>query len=199
MRRLLAPAVVFGLLIGTMGVAGAAGSSAPGVTKDEIKLGVTYVDLDAIRDVTDINHGDYEATYNAVIDELNKKGGVNGRKIVPGLREDQPDRHCARAGSVPEAHRGREGLRHGGLLLSSTPRCATSRKHDTPILGGTMNPDVPEPGEGAVDDPRLRSRGDPAGGRRAGRSAARSRASSGIVDPRHRGEEPPRRGRAARR
>jgi hypothetical protein len=81
MRKLSTLLVVLATVLGAAGVAWAA--AAPGVSKDEIKLGVTYVDLEAIRDVTDINHGDYETTYKAVIDDLNKKGGVNGRKIVP--------------------------------------------------------------------------------------------------------------------
>src|ERR1044072_47699 len=52
----------------------------PGVTADAIKLGIKYVDLNAIASVTSIDHGDYEAAYNAVIDDLNKRGGINGRK-----------------------------------------------------------------------------------------------------------------------
>ena len=53
-----------------------------------------------------------------------------------------------------------------GFFYFDAPLCYVSQ-HDTPILGGTMNPDVPEAGEGAVDDPRVRSGGDASGGRRA--------------------------------
>src|SRR5207342_2016686 len=76
-------AALFVVLVTVVGITGIAWAAAPGVSKDEIKIGVTYPDLDAIRDVTDISHGDYKTTYNAVIDDLNKKGGVNGRKVVP--------------------------------------------------------------------------------------------------------------------
>jgi len=89
MRKLLALFVVLGAVLGVVGVAWAA---TPGVSKDEIKIGVTYPDLDAIRAVTDISHGDYKTTYNAVIDDLNKKGGINGRKVVPVFAPINPMR-----------------------------------------------------------------------------------------------------------
>jgi hypothetical protein len=61
-----------------------AGASTPrqadGVTKGDIELGVTYVDLEAIRNVVQLDHGDYEAAYSAVVDDLNKTG-INGRKV----------------------------------------------------------------------------------------------------------------------
>src|SRR5829696_3030751 len=53
---------------------------APGVTADTIKIGVTYVDLKAVTSIT-TNHGDYQATYQALIDDLNERGGINGRKL----------------------------------------------------------------------------------------------------------------------
>ena len=86
MRRSLAALVaVVGLVAAASGAAVSASTraAADGVTKDEIKIGITYPDLEAIRSVTNTNHGDYEKAYRAVIDDLNKQGGVNGRKLVP--------------------------------------------------------------------------------------------------------------------
>ena len=40
---------------------------APGVTDDSIKIGVQYVDLASLGDVVTIDHGDYEAAYNAAL------------------------------------------------------------------------------------------------------------------------------------
>ena len=87
MRRLLAATVVFAMLsfgVGVDATSASAPSAAPGVTKDDVKIGVSYVDLAAVR-AAGINrdHGDYEKAYQTVIDEINAKGGVNGRKIVP--------------------------------------------------------------------------------------------------------------------
>ena len=54
------------------------------MTKDKIKIGVTYVDLAAVRATgIKLDHGDYEKAFQTVIDDINAKGGINGRKIVP--------------------------------------------------------------------------------------------------------------------
>jgi hypothetical protein len=53
----------------------------PGVTEDSIKIGVTYVDLDAIRQFVDLDHGDFEATYTALVDRINADGGIHGRQL----------------------------------------------------------------------------------------------------------------------
>ncbi|WTW98348.1 ABC transporter substrate-binding protein [Streptomycetaceae bacterium NBC_01309] len=56
---------------------------APGVTADSIKVGITYPDLESVRQFVSIDHGPYEAAYNALIKKINDAGGINGRKIVP--------------------------------------------------------------------------------------------------------------------
>jgi Periplasmic binding protein len=56
---------------------------APGVTDDTVRVGVTYVDLDAVRQFVDLDQGDYEAAYRAVIDDVNGGGGIHGRTIEP--------------------------------------------------------------------------------------------------------------------
>ncbi|MDI2129384.1 ABC transporter substrate-binding protein [Yinghuangia seranimata] len=56
---------------------------APGVTADSIKIGITYPDLDSVKQFVNIDHGPYEAAYNALIKKINDAGGINGRKIVP--------------------------------------------------------------------------------------------------------------------
>lgn len=59
------------------------GVSGQGVTADTIKVGITYPDLAAIRSVVNIDHGDYKAAYTAIINDINSRGGINGRKLVP--------------------------------------------------------------------------------------------------------------------
>jgi hypothetical protein len=54
---------------------------APGVTDDTIRIGITYVDLDAVRQFVDLDQGDFEASYQALIDEINADGGIAGRTI----------------------------------------------------------------------------------------------------------------------
>ena len=136
MRKVLAPLVVLGFVFGAISIASAA---TPGVSKDDIKLGVTYVDLDAIRDVTDISHGDYKTTYNAVIDELNKQGGVNGRKVVPVFAPINPIGTAPAQEACVKLTEDEKVFAAVGFFYFDAPLCYVAQ-HDTPILGGTMNP-----------------------------------------------------------
>ncbi|WP_436791852.1 ABC transporter substrate-binding protein [Yinghuangia sp. YIM S10712] len=56
---------------------------APGVTEDSIKVGITYPDLSSVKQFMNIDHGDYEVVYRALIQKINADGGINGRKIEP--------------------------------------------------------------------------------------------------------------------
>ncbi len=58
-------------------------ASAPGVTAESIKLGVVYIDFEAVSAFVDLDHGSYEAAYRAVIENVNDNGGVLGRQIEP--------------------------------------------------------------------------------------------------------------------
>jgi ABC-type branched-subunit amino acid transport system substrate-binding protein len=56
---------------------------APGVTADTIKVGVPYVDLASIKDLVKIDNGDFQKAYQVMFDDINAKGGINGRKLEP--------------------------------------------------------------------------------------------------------------------
>ena len=64
--------------------ASAASRSAPGVTATTIRVGIPYVDLAAVRAVgVDIDWGSVPDAFNAIINNMNAHGGINGRRIVP--------------------------------------------------------------------------------------------------------------------
>ncbi|MEY2470552.1 MAG: hypothetical protein QOF21_3250 [Actinomycetota bacterium] len=69
-----------------LGKAPSAGFTGPGVTAGEIKIGITLVQTGSVfGDVTGvpIDFGDTRAQANAVVDFVNKNGGIAGRKVVP--------------------------------------------------------------------------------------------------------------------
>ena len=132
MRKL---SVLLVVLVTMLGVSAVAWAASPGVTKDEIKIGVTYPDLDAIRDVTDISHGDYKKTYNAVIDELNKQGGINGRKVVPVFAPINPIGTVPAQEACVKLTEDEKVFAAVGFFYTDAPLCYVSQ-HDTPILGG---------------------------------------------------------------
>ena len=115
-------------------------AKAPGVTDNAIKLGITYVDLAAIGSVTTIDHGDYEAAYQAVIDDLNARGGINGRKIEPVFAPVNPigtqpaDEACLKLTEDDKV------FAITGFFLGDAVLCPLE-SHDTAVLGGEMNPE----------------------------------------------------------
>jgi ABC-type branched-subunit amino acid transport system substrate-binding protein len=52
-----------------------------GITADEIKIGVATVDFKCIEQFVDFNQGDAEKITNALVDNLNKNGGIDGRQV----------------------------------------------------------------------------------------------------------------------
>jgi len=55
----------------------------PGVSATEIKVGISLVDFDCIKQFVDSIRTDQDKNYQAYIDEVNDNGGIEGRKIVP--------------------------------------------------------------------------------------------------------------------
>jgi hypothetical protein len=142
MRKLLAIAAVVGVLAAGVGTAGTAGASVraddSGVTKDEIKIGVTYVDTAALKSAgININHGDYEKSFNAVINDLNAKGGVNGRKIVPVFAPVNPIGTDPAQAACVKLTEDEKVFAVVGFFLNDGPLCYLEQ-HDTPVVGGTI-------------------------------------------------------------
>ena len=138
MRRSLATVVAVVVLVGGLTV-GASTASTPtaanGVTKDEIKVGITYPDLEAIRSVTNTNHGDYEKSYRVVIDELNKQGGINGRKIVPVFAAINPLGTAPAQEACLKLTEDEKVFAAMSFFNADAPLCFVD-SHDTPLLGG---------------------------------------------------------------
>jgi ABC-type branched-subunit amino acid transport system substrate-binding protein len=61
-----------------------------GVTADSIKLGVSLIDFKCIQQFIDFTRPNQQAIYQAFIDDVNAKGGINGRKIVPDFNTECP-------------------------------------------------------------------------------------------------------------
>jgi hypothetical protein len=142
MRRSLSAAVVAGVLVLGLSV-GASTASTPagtdGVTKDEIKIGITYPDLDAIRSVTNTNHGSYEKSYEAVIADLNKRGGIDGRKIVPVFAKINPIGDVPAQEACVKLSEDEKVFVAMSFFNADAPLCFV-QSHDTPILGGQTTP-----------------------------------------------------------
>ena len=60
-------------------------SYGPGVTADTVKIGVTLINYDLIKDLPDVSEVrlEQQQIYQAFIDNVNAHGGIAGKKIVP--------------------------------------------------------------------------------------------------------------------
>jgi hypothetical protein len=113
-------------------------AKAPGITGDSIKLGISYVDLKSIADVTKIDHGDYEASFNALVDDLNERGGINGRTIEPVFAPINPIGTEGAEEACLKLTEDDEVFAITGFFLGDAVLCPLEN-HDTAVIGGEMN------------------------------------------------------------
>jgi ABC-type branched-subunit amino acid transport system substrate-binding protein len=139
MRKLLATAAVLGLLTTGAGAASAsvrADDSA--VTKDQIKVGISFVDLAPVRAVgIKRDHGDYQKAYQAVIDDINANGGVNGRKILPVYAAVNPIGTDPAQAACVKLTEDEKVFAAIGQFQNDAPLCYLEQ-HNTPVVGGTI-------------------------------------------------------------
>jgi ABC-type branched-subunit amino acid transport system substrate-binding protein len=137
MRKLLAATAVLAVLSFGVGVTPTAADDSA-VTKDAIKIGVSYVDLAAVR-AAGINrdHGDYEKAYQTVIDDINANGGVNGRKIVPVFVGIDPIGTDPAQQACVQLTEDEKVFAAIGQFQGDAPICYLEQ-HETPIVGGSV-------------------------------------------------------------
>ncbi len=61
-----------------------------GVTANSIKIGISLIDFKCIAQFIDFTRPDQETGYRTYINDINKKGGINGRMIVPVFKTECP-------------------------------------------------------------------------------------------------------------
>lgn len=112
----------------------------PGVTDDSVKIGVTYVDLASLAGIVDIDHGDYEAAYQAQFDAINEAGGINGRTLEPvfapiaPVGPDPADEACTKLTEDDDV------FIAVGFFLDDAVLCPVET-HETAVIGGAMTPE----------------------------------------------------------
>jgi ABC-type branched-subunit amino acid transport system substrate-binding protein len=162
MKKLAAIGATLALSAALIVPASSAGAQgrAPGVTKDDITLGVTYVDLDAIRDIVQLDHGDYEAAYKAVVDDLNAKRGVNGRTVKLVFAPVNPIGTASAEAACVKLTEDEQVFAVVGFLNNDAPLCYLEQ-HSTPVVGGNITAEYlnratapwysPNSGDGTVE------------------------------------------------
>jgi branched-chain amino acid transport system substrate-binding protein len=110
--------------------AAAAPSDTPGVTATTIRVGVPYVDLAALKTLgVNMSWGSVPEAFDAIIDNINAHGGINGRKIVPYLVAVDP------SGTAPAATACTQLTEDDTVFVAIGPLEATCYlEHDTPVV-----------------------------------------------------------------
>ena len=116
----------------------ASAQSARGVTPTSIKLGITYLDAAAIKSVVNIDPGNYQVAYRALIDQINAKGGINGRKIVPVFEAIDPIGTAPAATACSALTEDDKVFAAIGFFQPADTACYVDT-HDTPLIGATLS------------------------------------------------------------
>ena len=115
-----------------------AGGSTPGVSKTTIKIGVSQIDLSSVVQYTSgLTQGDFKGAFTALIANLNKKGGINGRKVVPTFVNPNPLQSSSAAAACTQLTEDDNVFAVIGQFYSTDPQCYVAQ-HATPVVGGTM-------------------------------------------------------------
>ncbi len=118
--------------------AGAAGEqSGQGVTPTSIKLGITYLDAAAVKNIVNIDPGNYQVAYTALIDQINAKGGINGRKIVPVFEPIDPIGTTPAATACTALTEDDKVFAVIGFFQPADTACYVTT-HNTPLIGATL-------------------------------------------------------------
>ena len=110
----------------------------PGVTEDTIKIGVTYTDLSALKELMNLDHGDYASAFSALADAINAEDGINGRRLelvdapVDPIGTEAGTTECVRLTEDEQVF-----AVIGNLQTNVVPCYVTN--HDTAIVGGYMD------------------------------------------------------------
>jgi hypothetical protein len=122
------------ILVAIIGIApaSAALNATEGVTPTTIRVGIPYVNVDAapLRAIgVNLNFGNVPDAFNAVIDNINEHGGINGRKIVPYIVAVNP------VGTAPAATTCTQLTEDDSVFVVIAPLEATCYlEHNVPVV-----------------------------------------------------------------
>jgi hypothetical protein len=122
----------------TKSTPGTTGSTAPpaqGVTSSTIRVGVTYVDFSAIKNVVDIDQGDFQTSFTAMFNDINSRGGIDGRKIVPFFAAVNPIGTAPAAAACTKLTEDDKVFVVLGFFNAADPLCYLDT-HGVNIIGG---------------------------------------------------------------
>jgi ABC-type branched-subunit amino acid transport system substrate-binding protein len=123
---------------GSGATGGALTASARGVTPTSIKIGFSYIDLEALAKsgIIKIDHGPYEQIIQALVDDVNARGGINGRKLELVTAKYSPIGNDAQLAACTKLTEDDKVFAVLNGLLADNNLCIT-QQHSTILVSGT--------------------------------------------------------------
>ena len=113
---------------------------APGVTDETIKIGITYVDTEALKAVgLNYDLGQHVDVYNALIADINANGGINGRQLEAVLTPINPSVAASAEESCLKLTEDDDVFLITGFFLGEAVTCPLEA-HGTAVVGGSITP-----------------------------------------------------------
>jgi hypothetical protein len=113
---------------------------APGVTDDTVRIGVNYVDAETLRTSgIELDLGDFEAAYQAVVDDINADGGIHGRTLELVFAPISPADPSATEAECTRLTEDEDVFIVTGFFLGEAVMCPLEL-HDTAVVGGQQSP-----------------------------------------------------------
>jgi hypothetical protein len=137
-----------------------AGGAAPGVTADSIKVVVSLVDFECIKDFVDDVRIDQDKIYGAYFKDINDSGGINGRKIEPVFKTycPIPGAQPSSLGICTSAAEDDNAFAVMGVFVDFTgdaQLCVTRDQHRVLITHGLTQPWIDEAPPGLLLSPDI--------------------------------------------
>ena len=117
-------------------------AESPGVTANSIKVGVTYVDQASLKaSGLTLNLGDYKDSYQALVDQINASGGINGRKIELTFAPINPIGTAPADAACLHLTEDVKVFVAVGFFLNDAVLCPV-QTHNTAVIGGGQTPEL---------------------------------------------------------
>ncbi len=122
--------------------ASAEAAQAPGVTANSVKVGVTFVDASSLKATgLNLNLGDYQTSYQTLVNQINNQGGINGRKIQLVFTPINPVGTAPADAACLRLTEDEKVFVAVGFFLNDAVLCPVAT-HDTAVVGGTQTPEL---------------------------------------------------------